>query len=123
MKRFRRLISSILPVLLMLTLLTGNAGAALQAVGPVDPVTGFPQWYQDANLLSLAQCLDLPSTTGGIPYCTLLGAPGFDPLFPIVALPTYSNYPVENFYWVADARLNTVPNTPTATAALRLALE
>jgi Bacterial Ig domain len=123
MKKLRRIIASFLPVLLLLTLLTGNAGAALQAVGPTDVATGFPLWYQDAGGLAVQECLDLPSTTGNVPYCTLLSAPGFNPLLPIVALPTLSNYPVEMFYWVADARLSTIPNTPTAVAALRLGLE
>ena len=41
----------------------GPAHAALTAVGPVNPATGYPDWYQDATNLKLQLCLDGP------PYC------------------------------------------------------
>jgi len=116
-------IRMLLSILCLLTLLSGTSQAALQAVGPTDPTTGFPTWYQDGNALSIAQCLDLPAATGGIPYCTLLAGPGFNPALPIVRLPTMSNYPPENFYWVADNKFNTVPGVAGAIAAFRLELE
>jgi hypothetical protein len=48
--------------------LAGPAQAALTAVGPVNPATGFPDWYQDGSGpngtgLKLQPCLDGP------PYC------------------------------------------------------
>jgi hypothetical protein len=36
------------------------ARASLAAVGPVNPATGFPDWYQDGNGLKLQLCLDGP---------------------------------------------------------------
>lgn len=48
--------------------LAGPAGATLSAVGPVNPRTGFPDWYQDASGLKLQLCLD------GLPVCS--AAPG-----------------------------------------------
>lgn len=122
LEKLGRLVASFLPVLLLLTVLTGNAGAALQAVGPNDPATGFPVWYQDGTGLAIQECLDEPAV-GAIPFCTLLASPGFIPTQPIVALPTMANYPIEMFYWVADAKFNTVPGVPGAIAAFRLGLE
>ena len=48
--------------------LAGPAAASLSAVGPVNPRTGFPDWYQDASGLKLQLCLD------GLPLCS--AAPG-----------------------------------------------
>lgn len=36
------------------------AHAALSRVGPVNPDTGFPAWFQDSNGLRLENCLDGP---------------------------------------------------------------
>src|SRR4051794_5787397 len=36
------------------------AHAALSAVGPVNPATGFPDWFQDGSGLKLQPCLDGP---------------------------------------------------------------
>ena len=110
-------------LLTALALAAGPAIAALQAVSPAnDPATGFPLWYQDANGLAITECLDLPSTTGNVPYCTLLAQPGFNPLSPIVALPSLANYPTEMFYWVADAIVDTTGGI-NSQAKFRLALE
>jgi hypothetical protein len=43
--------------------LAAPAGASLSAVGPVNPATGFPDWYQDSTGLRLQPCLDGP------PFC------------------------------------------------------
>jgi hypothetical protein len=43
--------------------LAAPAGAGLSAVGPVNPATGFPDWYQDSTGLKLQPCLDGP------PFC------------------------------------------------------
>jgi hypothetical protein len=40
--------------------LTGSANAGLTAVGAVDPATGFPSSYTDANGTQLQMCLDGP---------------------------------------------------------------
>ncbi|MEY2536120.1 MAG: hypothetical protein QOF29_4030 [bacterium] len=40
--------------------LAAPAQAGLAAVGPVNPATGYPDWYQDANGLKLQLCLDGP---------------------------------------------------------------
>ena len=40
------------------------ASANLTAVGPVNPRTGFPDWYQDGSGLKLQLCLD------GLPLCS-----------------------------------------------------
>src|SRR5438445_3439138 len=54
--------------------------------GPVDPVNGFPQYYQDSNGLALQPCLDLACDPA-------LSVP--DPTKP-VSFP--DNFPVELFY-------------------------
>jgi hypothetical protein len=46
------------------------AGASLAAVGPVNPATGFPDWYEDATGLQLQLCLD------GLPACSASAAAG-----------------------------------------------
>lgn len=92
----------LITILLALAFLAGGwappAGAALKAVSPaVDPVNGFPLWYEDATLLRLGQCLD-PG------FCTAVA-----PAAGAIAFP--ANFPVEFFYWratggpVADAGL------------------
>jgi hypothetical protein len=43
--------------------LAAPAGADLAAAGPVNPATGYPDWYQDTNGLKLQLCVDGP------PYC------------------------------------------------------
>ena len=54
--------------------------------GPIDPVNGFPQYYQDSNGLALQQCVDLVCDPA-------LAIP--DPTLPI-SFP--NNFPVELFY-------------------------
>jgi hypothetical protein len=44
--------------------LAAPAGASLSAVGPVNPRTGYPDWYQDGTGLQLSLCLD------GLPLCS-----------------------------------------------------
>ena len=44
------------------------AGASLSAAGPVNPATGFPDWYQDATGLQLQLCLD------GLPACSAVAS-------------------------------------------------
>ena len=70
------------------------AHAALTAIGPVDPVSTLPQWYQDPNGLSLQGCMT-PGTCA-----TILPNPALPPSFP-------DNWPAETFYWDAVAKLTT----------------
>jgi len=61
--------------------------------GPIDPVNGFPQYYQDSNGLALQQCADLACDPA-------LAIP--DPTQPI-SFP--ANFPVEIFYSRAIASI------------------
>lgn len=51
----------LLAVLLLLVSFgfSSTTSAELAAVGPPSPENGFPLWYQDANGVSVAQCLDI----------------------------------------------------------------
>jgi hypothetical protein len=105
MNKLRRIIASFLPTLLVLAFLTGNAGAALQAVGPVDPVTTLPTFYQDTGNLALQPCLDQNG------FCLL--TPLFDPAITNPPAPITTtgpvndtNLPAEAFYYSANALLN-----------------
>ncbi|MGA9524780.1 MAG: choice-of-anchor D domain-containing protein, partial [Myxococcaceae bacterium] len=80
----------------------------LTAVGPVNPATGFPVWYEDANGLRLELCTD---TSG---FC--LEVPP-DPTQP-PSVP--GNFPGEAFWWAADASM---PTNGDGEALLVLALE
>jgi Bacterial Ig-like domain len=89
----------VLPFTMMLLLslvFTPMSHAALSTVGPVDPATTFPAFYQDTTGLSLAPCLD----NNGFCTITMAAAPGFDPALPIV-FPL--NFPPEGFYFMAQA--------------------
>jgi hypothetical protein len=70
------------------------AHAALTAVGPVDPVSTLPLWYQDSNGLRLQGCM-----TPGL-CATILPDPAAPPSFP-------DNWPAETFYWNATANMTT----------------
>jgi hypothetical protein len=72
------------------------AHAALGTVGPLDPTTKFPFWYQDASGLRLGYCFD--------PVFCFLGNQLPDPTQP-PSVPT--NFPAEMFYWDADASMPT----------------
>src|SRR5437764_5872848 len=85
------------------------AHAALGAVGPLDPATSFPFWYQDARGLRLGYCFD--------PVNCFLGAQLPDPTKP-PSVP--NNFPAEMFYWDADASM---PTNNGGQAFMRLGLE
>jgi len=89
----------------------GVNGPGLAAVGPVNPTDGFPVWYQDKAGLRVESC--------GIwtvdPMCPAV-APLPDPASP-VAFP--GNYPVEGFFMLSTALLNT-SGAGKATIALNL---
>ncbi len=105
--------------------LTGRGGIA-HSSALVDGlgIDGFPRWYQDDGDLAnpalagtrVSQCLDVNN-----PYCVVLGDAGFNPALPVV-FPT--NYPVEAFYYLADANAMTVQDCGAAGKfTLRFAIE
>lgn len=110
-QRFSRWFSFV-AVAFMLAAYCTTAQAALQAMGPIDPVSTLPTWYQDTTGLALVPCLDanglcvLPPTPA-TPYTTV---------GPISNL----NFPSEIFYFLADS---TLPVAGGGTASLRLAFE
>src|SRR5256714_5037704 len=79
------------------------------AVGPSDPATKFPFWYQDASGLRLGYCFD--------PVFCFLGAQLPDPTKP-PSVP--NNFPAEMFYWDADASM---PTNSGGLAFMRLGVE
>src|SRR5437764_10330875 len=85
------------------------AHAALGAVGPLDPATSFPFWYQDARGLRLGYCFD--------PVNCFLGAQLPDPTKP-PSVP--NNFPAEMFYWDAGASM---PTNNGGQAFMRLGLD
>ena len=95
-----KLIQLLLSLLIMVTMLSNTAQAALKAVGPNDPVTTLPTYYLDNNNLALMPCNDQDT-----PYCIL--GPPFDaltvPQVPITTTGpiTDANFPGEGFYYSA----------------------
>lgn len=92
------------------------AHAVLQRSGPVDPVHGFPAWYQDANGLALQLCIPgtLADLNAGI--CPLFAAD-----LPAGALPEVfpTNWSHEHFYYmvttgITTAGLDRVSGVPVA---------
>ncbi len=110
------------------------AHAALAALGPAvagqnpgppdTPRTGmappagnaYPAWYQDANGLTLAHCLDNMTTPAGL--CVVLGLPD-------AAMPQtfFGNVAPENFYWLADSNLTALASAVPNRVVYRAALE
>src|SRR6476620_9104659 len=82
----------------------GSAWAAFGGMGPVDPGTGFPTWYEDTNPgHRVVPCVD------GTAFC---GVALPDPTQP-AAVP--GNFPVAAPYWKATATLNTTGGTALMT--------
>jgi hypothetical protein len=113
----------LIAVLLLPLVFAPTSHADFAALGPLDPANGFPAYIQDSTGLSLGLCLDQN------PLCVL--TPLFDPAFTfppntITAGPasaiTGTNFPDENFLWLADALMNFGP-TLAAKASFRLATE
>jgi hypothetical protein len=100
------LAACLLTMSISLSALPGTANAALQAVGPVDPVSTLPAWYQDTANLALMPCVDqngfciVPP-----PFDPALPDPNFPVLFPITTTGPINdnNFPGESFYYSADA--------------------
>ncbi len=88
--------------------------AALQAVSPtLDPVNGFPIWYQDTNGLQLELCTDPVN-------CIVT------PVIPTIPFSVTVGFGDEMFYFIADALMDVGPQVaggPTGPAKFRAALE
>lgn len=100
-----RLLGTLFSLVLLLGVLSGTAGAALKAVGPIDPLTSLPAFYQDLSNLALQPCLDQNG------FCIL--PPPFDPLTSVPLSPITTtgpindtNMPAEGFYYSAGALMN-----------------
>src|SRR5947209_5162706 len=86
---------------------TATCFTPLFGFGPIDPVDGFPQYYQDSNGLALQQCLD--AVCGGVGF--VLPDPNLPLSFP-------DNFPVEVFYSRAISKMTVGPILATYVAAL-----
>ncbi|APR76729.1 Chitinase [Minicystis rosea] len=89
-----------------------TAFADLIAVGPINPLGGFPSWYKDEQQTRLELCLG-----GNDPLCGFAAGDIPNPNAPI-SFP--NNFPEEAFYMQATTRMNT---TGTRRATTVLALE
>ncbi len=76
--------------------------AALQRSGPVDASHGFPQWYQDANGLTLEFCSPTTLADLNAGLCAILPGPPPDGLS---ALPEAfpANFSLEHFYYLLSS--------------------
>jgi hypothetical protein len=113
----RRLLVLLAALLLPLSLASASFAATnntvktpggLTAVGPVDPATGFPTWYQDSNNTRVEPCLDQDN-----PLCGFL--PGDVPEPGPIVFP--DNFPEEFFYQLASSEL-TLPGGGRAVLTL-----
>ncbi len=76
---------------------TSTQTAFLTKAGPLDPVTGYPTYFQDSNGLRLSHCFDGSALCGGAE------SPLPDPSAP-VSFP--DNFPDESFYFLSQAVIN-----------------
>jgi hypothetical protein len=95
---------------LVMLAVAGPAAASLAKAGPINPQTGFPAWYEDANGVRLEPCV------ASLANC-FLGAtlPKADQPFSVPG-----NAPDELFYYDVDS---TMTSAGGGTAFLRVALE
>ncbi len=68
----------------------------MRQVGPIDPNTGFPLWYEDANGLRLELCLD------NSPLCLTTLPDQTKPAL-VAANEADSNFPDEAFWWAGTS--------------------
>ena len=119
MKIASRGLAALSVLLVAVLLLPSTAFAALERVGPNDPVNGFPQWYQDKTGVAFEFCAPLTQAELDGGHCLLL--PADVPIVPEVFPTSFFD---EHFFWAADAlgdwSLNGVPGSR---AVLVLALE
>ena len=86
---------SMLAIIVSTFSFANNAFAALSAVGPIEPNSGFPRWYEDSNGLRL-DLMEAADTFGisdpvdaGNPFSQQIG------------------FNAEGFWWSADAKIGT----------------
>src|SRR5690242_1614423 len=100
----RRQIFSAVAVAVLLSTVPGTAGAALQRVGPVDAVNGYPTWYQDQSGLVMSFCSpgNALELSGG--WCLMLPPvpPATLPVAPEVFPNQFFN---EHFFWAANSSI------------------
>jgi hypothetical protein len=77
---------------------SASAQTAQGQVGPINPDTGFPYWYQDANGLRLELCLD------NNPLC-LTTVPDQSRPALVADAEADSNFPNEAFWWSGQSNL------------------
>lgn len=75
---------------IVLGIIGTSSAMAVNRVGPVDPINGFPLFYEDASGLRLDLCTNQAACFFAPPD------PGLPASFP-------DNYPDEAFYWAAEA--------------------
>lgn len=84
------------------TLVVAAAGTAqaqgLKRIGPIDPVHGYPIWFQDSNDVVLDLCLD--HTDLLCPPIDERPDPGAPVVFP-------DNFPGEAFWWLGESTMAT----------------
>lgn len=73
------------------------SNAALQDLGAVDPVTGYPTWYRDSSGTALQLCLSDAANAAGLPLCLDPASP--DGIFP-------GSRGDENFWFMADTAID-----------------
>jgi hypothetical protein len=83
-------------LLVALLLAPATALAELGRVGPVDPVNGFPVWYQDKTGITLEFCTPTTPYELNAGYCLALPIATAPEIFP-------TNFSDEHFYFAADA--------------------
>jgi hypothetical protein len=96
--------AKMLTLVSLLSIVALSAEAALQRVGPVNPATGYPSWYQDGSGLALEFCspTNAAELNGG--WCLLL--PPVPSATPETYPPPANNpdaFSPEHFFWDAAA--------------------
>jgi len=103
--KLKQLFKTLLPLLLIAMLLSGNAQAALLDFGPIVPEVvgstppniraGFPLWFRDTNRVPLELCLE------EVPGCLFAAVDRPDLTKPLA----FPNIPDELFYYSATATI------------------
>ncbi|MDR2213525.1 MAG: hypothetical protein LBE21_07870, partial [Pseudomonadales bacterium] len=88
----------------------------LKSVGPIDPQTQFPLWFEDENGTRLELVVNADPLAPAIGELQTPGAP-------LVGAPTFTNFPEEAFYYMAEARLDVGGNGIVGRARVIMALE
>jgi hypothetical protein len=94
MKRTSQICCTLALLLLSLSAVPAANAALKTRSAVIDPVTGYPTWYQDNNNLALTNCVDRSG------FCLAPLPAGFPPLNK--AAISAANMPVESFYYAAN---------------------